>query len=86
MYWRHAAGDVDFYQVFIKHNNVFLQNQTVPKNRSECVFNGLVPGRLYAVLVNTRSGKYESSASTHGRTCECHVFESSSSQEKHRCS
>uniref|UniRef100_A0AAQ5ZFT0 protein-tyrosine-phosphatase n=1 Tax=Amphiprion ocellaris TaxID=80972 RepID=A0AAQ5ZFT0_AMPOC len=68
VYWRPATGDLDRYQVFIKHNNMFLQNQTVPKNQSECVFTGLVPGRLYTVLVNTWSGKYETSASTHGRT------------------
>uniref|UniRef100_UPI0037E73E3D receptor-type tyrosine-protein phosphatase beta-like isoform X2 n=1 Tax=Semicossyphus pulcher TaxID=241346 RepID=UPI0037E73E3D len=68
VYWRPAAGDVDLYQVFIKHNNVFLQNQTVLKTQSECVFHGLLPGRLYTVLVSTRSGKYETSASTHGRT------------------
>ncbi|CAB1414937.1 unnamed protein product [Pleuronectes platessa] len=68
IYWRHAAGDLDQYQVFIKHNNVFLQNQTVLKTQNECVFNHLVPGRLYTVLVNTRSGKYETSTSTHGRT------------------
>lgn len=70
VYWRHAAGDLDFYQVFIKHNNTFLQNKTVQKTQSECVFTGLVPGRLYTVLVNTWSGFYEASASTHGRTCE----------------
>uniref|UniRef100_A0A3Q0S5M4 Fibronectin type-III domain-containing protein n=1 Tax=Amphilophus citrinellus TaxID=61819 RepID=A0A3Q0S5M4_AMPCI len=29
VYWRHAAGDFDLYQVFIKHSNVFLQNKTV---------------------------------------------------------
>ncbi|XP_054883636.1 receptor-type tyrosine-protein phosphatase beta-like isoform X2 [Poeciliopsis prolifica] len=68
VYWRHAAGDLDFYQVFIKHNNTFLQNKTVQKTQSECVFTGLVPGRLYTVLVNTWSGFYEVSASTHGRT------------------
>lgn len=70
VYWRHAAGDFDFYQVFIKHNNVFLQNKTVPKTQNECVFTDLVPGRLYTVLVSTWSGKYETSASTDGRTCE----------------
>lgn len=70
VYWRHAAGDFDFYQVFIKHNNVFLQNKTILKTQSECVFTGLVPGRLYTVLVSTWSGKYEATASTHGRTCE----------------
>ncbi|KAM9753726.1 LOW QUALITY PROTEIN: receptor-type tyrosine-protein phosphatase beta-like [Menidia menidia] len=68
VYWRHAAGDLDRYQVFIKHNNSFLQNKTVPRSQSSCVFTGLVPGRLYTVQVSTWSGKYEASASTHGRT------------------
>lgn len=70
VYWRRPAGDFDFCQVFIKHNNVLLQNKTVPKTLNECVFTDLVPGRLYTVLVSTWSGKYETSASTHGRTCE----------------
>ncbi|XP_045892944.1 receptor-type tyrosine-protein phosphatase beta-like [Micropterus dolomieu] len=68
VYWLHAAGDFDFYQVFIKHNNMLLQNKTVLKTQNECVFSGLVPGRLYTVLVSTWSGKYETSASTDGRT------------------
>ncbi|XP_029992183.1 receptor-type tyrosine-protein phosphatase beta-like isoform X2 [Sphaeramia orbicularis] len=68
VYWSHAAGDFDFYQVFIKHNNMFLQNKTVPKTQNECVFNELVPGRLYTVLVSTWSGNYETSASTDGMT------------------
>ncbi|XP_030587276.1 receptor-type tyrosine-protein phosphatase beta isoform X2 [Archocentrus centrarchus] len=68
VYWRHAAGDFDLYQVFIKHSNVFLQNKTVPKTEHTCVFTSLVPGRLYTVLVTTWSGKYEAIASTHGST------------------
>ncbi|XP_034021320.1 mucin-5AC-like [Thalassophryne amazonica] len=68
VYWRHAAGDFDFYRVVIKHNNIFHQNKTVPKTQNECMFNGLVPGRLYTVVVSTWSGKYETSASTDGRT------------------
>ncbi|KAM7415227.1 hypothetical protein PAMA_019850 [Pampus argenteus] len=68
VYWHHPVGDFDFYQVFIKHNNMFLQNKTVPKTQNECVFTDLVPGRLYTVLVNTWSGNYETSTSTHGRT------------------
>uniref|UniRef100_A0A671TJ66 Receptor-type tyrosine-protein phosphatase beta-like n=1 Tax=Sparus aurata TaxID=8175 RepID=A0A671TJ66_SPAAU len=68
VYWRHAAGDFDLYQVFIKHNNVFLQNKTLLKTQNECVFSGLVPGRLYTVLISTWSGTYETSTSTHGRT------------------
>ncbi|CAG14254.1 unnamed protein product, partial [Tetraodon nigroviridis] len=68
VYWRHAAGDLDVYQVFIKHNNAFLQNKTVPKTQHECEFTDLVPGRLYIVLVSTWSGHYETSAYTYGRT------------------
>uniref|UniRef100_A0A667ZYH3 protein-tyrosine-phosphatase n=1 Tax=Myripristis murdjan TaxID=586833 RepID=A0A667ZYH3_9TELE len=68
VYWRHAAGDFDFYQVVIKHNNIFHQNKTVAKTQNECVFNGLVPGRLYTVVVSTWSGNYETSISTDGRT------------------
>ncbi|XP_044211802.1 receptor-type tyrosine-protein phosphatase beta-like isoform X1 [Thunnus albacares] len=68
VYWRHAAGDFDLYQVSIKHNNMFLQNKTVPKTQNECMFTDLVPGRLYTVLVSTWSGSYETIASTHGRT------------------
>ncbi|RXN09470.1 receptor-type tyrosine- phosphatase beta [Labeo rohita] len=68
VYWWHAAGDFDYYHVSIKHNNMFQQNKTVPKTQNECVFSGLVPGRLYTVIVSTWSGKYESSVSTHGRT------------------
>ncbi|XP_071376362.1 receptor-type tyrosine-protein phosphatase beta-like [Centroberyx affinis] len=68
VYWRHAAGDFDFYQVVIKHNNIFHQNKTVAKTQNECVFSGLEPGRLYTVLVSTWSGSYETSISTDGRT------------------
>ncbi|XP_028440802.1 receptor-type tyrosine-protein phosphatase beta [Perca flavescens] len=68
VYWRPAAGDFDFYVVSIKHNNAFVQNQTVLATQSECVFSGLVPGRLYTVLVSTCSGMSQTSTSTHGRT------------------
>ncbi|XP_066579580.1 receptor-type tyrosine-protein phosphatase beta isoform X2 [Amia ocellicauda] len=68
VYWQDAEGDFDYYQVVIKHSNDFNQNKTVPKTQTECVFNGLVPGRLYTVTVSTKSGKYESSVSTDGRT------------------
>ncbi|XP_042571763.1 receptor-type tyrosine-protein phosphatase beta isoform X2 [Cyprinus carpio] len=74
VYWWHAAGDFDYYHVSIKHNNIFHQNKTVPKTQNECVFSGLVPGRLYTVIVSTWSGKYESSVSTHGRTLPAGVW------------
>ncbi|XP_061532399.1 receptor-type tyrosine-protein phosphatase beta-like isoform X2 [Phycodurus eques] len=68
VYWRPASGDFDLYLVSIKHNNAVLQNQTVSRMRNECVFHGLVPGRLYTVVISTWSGTYEASTSTHGCT------------------
>uniref|UniRef100_A0A8D0G8G8 protein-tyrosine-phosphatase n=1 Tax=Sphenodon punctatus TaxID=8508 RepID=A0A8D0G8G8_SPHPU len=66
--WLHATGDFDNYEVIIKHNNDFIQTQSVPKDKNECVFTNLVPGRLYSVTVSTRSGKYETSERASGRT------------------
>ncbi|XP_077194911.1 receptor-type tyrosine-protein phosphatase beta isoform X2 [Paroedura picta] len=66
--WLHATGDYDNYEVIIKHNNDFLQTKNIPKDKNECVFTNLVPGRLYSVTVSTRSGKYETSERASGRT------------------
>ncbi|XP_060784544.1 receptor-type tyrosine-protein phosphatase beta-like isoform X2 [Neoarius graeffei] len=68
VYWRRPAGDFDFYQIVVKHNNVIQHNTTVTQSQDECVFTDLVPGRLYTVIISTWSGKYEASVSTHGRT------------------
>nr|XP_057923395.1 receptor-type tyrosine-protein phosphatase beta isoform X2 [Doryrhamphus excisus] len=68
VYWRHAAGDLDFYVVLISYNHSVLQNQTVAARRSECAFWSLTPGRLYTVTVETWSGRHVSSVSTDGRT------------------
>ncbi|XP_077374050.1 receptor-type tyrosine-protein phosphatase beta [Festucalex cinctus] len=68
VYWRPAAGDVDAYLVSIRQDDVALQNRTVSPLRNQCLFHGLVPGRLYTVVVSTCSGQYRASASTHGRT------------------
>nr|XP_034983059.1 receptor-type tyrosine-protein phosphatase beta [Zootoca vivipara] len=66
--WLHATGDYDNYEVIIKHNNDFIQTKTVPKDENETVFTNLVPGRLYSVMVSTKSGKYETSERASGRT------------------
>ncbi|KAM9403064.1 receptor-type tyrosine-protein phosphatase beta [Salvelinus alpinus] len=68
VYWRHASGDLDRYEVVIKYNNTVVQNQTVARSQNDCVFSSLVPGRLYMVTVSTWSGEYQSTVSTDGRT------------------
>ncbi|XP_027007234.2 receptor-type tyrosine-protein phosphatase beta isoform X1 [Tachysurus fulvidraco] len=80
--WSHAAGDYDYYNIAILHNNTLLQNQTVEKSRNECVFSDLVPGRLYLLTVSTWSGEYESRISTEGRTFPAAVRSLALSQKR----
>ncbi|MEQ2210290.1 hypothetical protein XENOCAPTIV_011102, partial [Xenoophorus captivus] len=75
VYWHHAAGDLDRYVVLISYNHTILQNQSVPTGHNECTFSSLMPGRLYTVTVETWSGSYVSSVSTHGRTRESELKE-----------
>lgn len=75
VYWHHAAGDLDRYVVLISYNQTVLQNQSVPTGHNECAFSSLTPGRLYTVTVETWSGSYVSSVSTHGRTSESELEE-----------
>ncbi|KAJ7405698.1 Receptor-type tyrosine-protein phosphatase beta [Willisornis vidua] len=66
--WLHASGYFDNYEVVIRNNNDFMQTKSVQKDENECVFTNLVPGRLYSVIVSTKSGKYETSERVNGRT------------------
>jgi len=70
VYWNHASGDYDYYEVAIEYNSTRLQTQKLNKTQSECLFSDLVPGRLYTVTISTWSGQYNSTISIHGRTCE----------------
>uniref|UniRef100_A0A671K1Y1 protein-tyrosine-phosphatase n=1 Tax=Sinocyclocheilus anshuiensis TaxID=1608454 RepID=A0A671K1Y1_9TELE len=68
VYWNHASGDYDYYEVAIEYNRTRLQSQKLNKTQSECEFSDLVPGRLYTVTISTWSGQYNSTVSIHGRT------------------
>lgn len=68
VYWNHASGDYDYYEVTIEYNSTRLQSQKLIKTQSECLFSDLVPGRLYTVNISTWSGQYNSTISIHGRT------------------
>ncbi|XP_067248540.1 receptor-type tyrosine-protein phosphatase beta isoform X4 [Chanodichthys erythropterus] len=68
VYWNHASGDYDYYEVAIEYNSTRLQSQKLNKTQRECVFSDLVPGRLYTVTISTWSGQYNSTISIHGRT------------------
>uniref|UniRef100_A0A672QMH2 protein-tyrosine-phosphatase n=1 Tax=Sinocyclocheilus grahami TaxID=75366 RepID=A0A672QMH2_SINGR len=68
VYWNHASGDYDFYEVAIEYNSTRLQSQKLNRTQSECEFNDLIPGCLYTVTISTWSGQYNSTVSIHGRT------------------
>ncbi|TRY92037.1 hypothetical protein DNTS_026802 [Danionella cerebrum] len=68
VYWNHASGDYDYYEVAIEHNGTRLQSQKLSRTQSECVFSDLVPGRLYNVNIRTWSGAYDAAISIRGRT------------------
>ncbi|XP_043092464.1 receptor-type tyrosine-protein phosphatase beta [Puntigrus tetrazona] len=68
VYWNHAFGENDYYEVAIEYNGTRLQNQKLNSTQSECEFSDLVPGRLYTVTISTWSGQYHSTVSIHGRT------------------
>ncbi|XP_073703352.1 receptor-type tyrosine-protein phosphatase beta [Garra rufa] len=68
VYWNHASGDYDYYEVAIEYNSTRLQSQKLNRTQSECEFSDLVPGRLYTVTISTWSGQYNSTLSIYGRT------------------
>uniref|UniRef100_A0A8C1ZXE7 protein-tyrosine-phosphatase n=1 Tax=Cyprinus carpio TaxID=7962 RepID=A0A8C1ZXE7_CYPCA len=68
VYWNHASGDYDYYEVTIEYNSTRLQSQKLSRTQSECEFSDLIPGRLYTVTISTWSGPYNSTVSIHGRT------------------
>uniref|UniRef100_A0A6J0SZ55 protein-tyrosine-phosphatase n=1 Tax=Pogona vitticeps TaxID=103695 RepID=A0A6J0SZ55_9SAUR len=66
--WLPAVGDVDSYLVTLSHGGQTVHILTIAKSASECSFNTLIPGRLYDVIVTTKSGKYENRSFSQERT------------------
>lgn len=66
--WLPATGDVDSYLVTLSHNGQTVQTLTISKSFSECSFSSLTPGRLYNVMITTKSGKYENHSFSQERT------------------
>ncbi|XP_048215432.1 receptor-type tyrosine-protein phosphatase beta isoform X1 [Perognathus longimembris pacificus] len=54
--WTKGAGDIEFYQVLLIHENVVIKNESVPNKTSRYSFHSLKPGSLYSVVVTTVSG------------------------------
>ncbi|XP_029350961.1 receptor-type tyrosine-protein phosphatase beta [Echeneis naucrates] len=67
--WRPAEGVVDSYQVRLQCKGQTVRTLTVPRSAlPECSFSSLVAGRLYSVVIATRSGSLENSTTVQART------------------
>ncbi|XP_052362464.1 receptor-type tyrosine-protein phosphatase beta [Oncorhynchus keta] len=66
--WTPGDGDVDMYTVSLSQGSHLLETRPVPKHVTELDFQGLVPGQLYGVEVQSLSGILVNNSTTTGRT------------------
>ncbi|XP_058481071.1 receptor-type tyrosine-protein phosphatase beta [Solea solea] len=68
--WRPAEGVVDSYLVRLLDRGRVVHTLAVSRSSSppECSFSSLVPGRLYSVVIVTRSGDLENATVVQART------------------
>ncbi|KAI3366824.1 hypothetical protein L3Q82_009233, partial [Scortum barcoo] len=67
--WRPVAGVVDSYLVRVQVGSRTVHMLAVPRSSSpECSFSSLVAGRLYSVVIVTRSGNLENATTVQART------------------
>ncbi|XP_041819608.1 receptor-type tyrosine-protein phosphatase beta [Chelmon rostratus] len=66
--WRPAVGEVDLYLVRLLDGSRPVHTLAVSRSSLECSFSSLVAGRLYSVVIVTRSGKLENATTIQART------------------
>nr|XP_046234726.1 receptor-type tyrosine-protein phosphatase beta isoform X2 [Scatophagus argus] len=67
--WRPAEGEVDSYLVRLQDGSRTVHTLAVSRSSPpECSFSSLVAGRLYSVVIATRSGKLENVTTVQTRT------------------
>uniref|UniRef100_A0A8C4DQY1 protein-tyrosine-phosphatase n=1 Tax=Dicentrarchus labrax TaxID=13489 RepID=A0A8C4DQY1_DICLA len=67
--WRPAEGVVDSYRVRLQDRNRTIHTLAVSRTSlPECSFSSLVAGRLYSVVIVTRSGSLENATTIQART------------------
>ncbi|XP_029901748.1 receptor-type tyrosine-protein phosphatase beta-like isoform X2 [Myripristis murdjan] len=66
--WRHAAGVADSYLVRLQDGRTVDKLAVSRSSPPECSFSSLVAGRLYTVVIVTRSGGLENATTVQART------------------
>ncbi|MGH0136049.1 UNVERIFIED_CONTAM: hypothetical protein FKN15_060027 [Acipenser sinensis] len=67
--WNKAAGDLSGYELSLHNPNGTLQDKRDGNEAlRECLFQHLIPGRLYSLVIATKSGYLTNKATAVGRT------------------
>ncbi|XP_038636399.1 receptor-type tyrosine-protein phosphatase beta isoform X1 [Scyliorhinus canicula] len=67
--WTLAVGEFDSYNMSLYNPNGTVQsNKFGKKDLKECYFLGLIPGRIYHMVIVTQSGELSNKAAAEGRT------------------
>ncbi|XP_068132782.1 receptor-type tyrosine-protein phosphatase beta-like isoform X2 [Hyperolius riggenbachi] len=72
--WVTAEGELDAYDIFLYNpDNSLYDRKSGNQLLQDCEFQGLLPGRLYKMVIVTRSGSLTNESSVHGRTVPASV-------------
>ncbi|XP_073476147.1 receptor-type tyrosine-protein phosphatase beta isoform X2 [Aquarana catesbeiana] len=67
--WTSSEGELDSYDIFLYNpDNTLHDRKSGNQVLQHCSFQGLLPGRLYKMVIVTHSGSLTNECSVHGRT------------------
>ncbi|XP_053318377.1 receptor-type tyrosine-protein phosphatase beta isoform X2 [Spea bombifrons] len=67
--WNSSEGELDSYDIFLYNpDNTLHDRKSGNQVLQHCSFHGLLPGRLYKMVIVTHSGPLTNESSIHGRT------------------
>ncbi|XP_072257466.1 receptor-type tyrosine-protein phosphatase beta isoform X1 [Pyxicephalus adspersus] len=67
--WTSSEGEMDSYDIFLYNpDNTLYDRKSENQIIQHCSFQGLLPGRLYKMVIVTHSGSLTNESSIHGRT------------------
>uniref|UniRef100_UPI00358EC814 tenascin-X-like n=1 Tax=Myxine glutinosa TaxID=7769 RepID=UPI00358EC814 len=66
--WTPGAGDLQQYVITLEHNGDVVYMKAVPHTLMTCSVTSLTPGRIYKVIVTSRSGGYQNQSEVSAQT------------------
>uniref|UniRef100_A0A8C4R8J1 protein-tyrosine-phosphatase n=1 Tax=Eptatretus burgeri TaxID=7764 RepID=A0A8C4R8J1_EPTBU len=66
--WTPGAGDLQQYVITLEHNGDVVYMKALPHSHTTCSVTSLTPGRIYNVIVTSRSGGYQNQSEVSAQT------------------